>query len=119
MSKGLINRACLFNRAAPGANANILTASLTVQEGCAVRVTVVLATASVFNVVISDGTDTFTCGLNASVALNAGDMYAFSFGLNPNETNSGSGTTLTYNFQVETNGVINILNVEEGQLGTT
>lgn|SRR3990167_2958124 len=117
-SKGLITRAALFNRAAPGANTNILTSNITPAEGSAMRVSVVLATASVFNTTITDGTTTFTCGLNASVALTAGDMYFFEFACHPSETNSGSANALGYNFQVETDGIIRYLVVEEAQLGT-
>jgi peroxiredoxin family protein len=119
MNKALNTRAVLFNRAAPGANTNILTTGITVTEGCALRVTVALTTSSVFNATCSDGTVTFTWGLNSSTALNAGDLYAFVFGAAPRETNSGSNNTLTYNFRVETNSIIECLIVEEGQLGTT
>lgn len=117
--KGLITRAALFNRAAPGAATNILTTSITPLEGCAIRVTVCLATGSVFNVVCSNGTTTFTMSLNGGSALTADTLYAFTFASHPTETNSGSAVTLTYNFRVATNGIINYMVVEEAQLGTT
>ena len=97
-----------FTITAPGANTNILTTSLTPRMDGVMRLTIVLATASVFNVTITNGSTTYTCGLNASTSLNAGDLYFFSFGVS---------SLNTYNFQVETNGVINILQVEECYMG--
>lgn len=98
-----------FNQSAPGANTNILSTGVSpYAKTAAIRVTVVLATASVFNVFVTQGATSFTCGLNASAALNAGDVYTFTFGAN-SET--------TYNFRVETDGVIQVLNVEEVEGG--
>ena len=103
MADGLTVLSANFNVSAPGANTDILTTSITPQYGCALRVTVCLATASVFNVTMTQGSTTFTCGLNSSVALNAGDLYAFTFGAN---------TSTAYNFRVETDGVIRILQID-------
>lgn len=97
-----------FNVAAPGPNTNILTTAITPRMDGVMRLTIVLATASVFNVTITNSGTTFTCGLNSSTSLNAGDLYFFSFGMN---------SANTYNFQVETNGIINILQVEECYVG--
>lgn len=102
MADGLTVLSSNFNVSAPGANTNIIT-SITPQYGCALRVTVCLDTASVFNVTMTQGSTTFTCGLNSSVALNSGDLYAFTFGGN---------TSTAYNFQVETDGVIRILQID-------
>lgn len=95
-----------YNLAAPGANTNILAANATPETpgSSAFRVTVALAVASVFNVRVTDGTDAFTWGLNESVALNAGDLYTFTFGVQKG---------LSYNFQVETDGIIQFLLCEE------
>ena len=91
--------------AAPGANTNIFSTSLTPVYQCsAFRVTVALTTASVFNVVMTDGTTSYTNGLNASAALQAGDLYTFTFGVHNGNT---------YNFQIETDGVVRILQVDE------
>ena len=114
---GLARRAVVFNLAAPGANTDILAAELTPNhEGSYFRVTVVLATASVFNHVITDSTGTpvtFTNGLNSSVALAAGDEYVFEFAA-PKTTTAGTNTSpLTHNFQVETDGIIRLLVVDE------
>ena len=108
MPDGLSIRSDNFTIAAPGANADILTTAVTPTYGCALRVTVVLATASVFNVTVTRSGTTYTCGLNESVALTAGDMYTFTF---------GASTSNAYNFRVETNGVINVLQVDEVSSG--
>lgn len=116
--KGLLDRATVFNTTAPGANTDILSTAISVVEGSALRVTVALTTGSVFNVTCTDGTTTHTWGLNSSAALTAGDVFTFTIGANPTESNSGSTNTLSYNFQVETDGVIEYLSVQEAQLGT-
>lgn len=95
----------VFNQAAPGANTNIFATALsTSYTTSTIRATVVLATASVLNVTITSGATTFTCGLNGSTALNAGDMYTFTF---------GARDDYTYNLRIETDGVINLLLVDE------
>ena len=99
-----IPRADIFNQAAPGADTNILTTAITPQYFGALRITIVLATASVVNYTEARSGTTFTCGLNSSVALNAGDAYTFVFDCSPSST---------YNFQVETNGIIRLLKVSE------
>jgi len=105
---GLDVRSDNFNVSAPGANTDILATALTPRYGAAFRVTVVLATASVFNATVTKSGTTFTCGLNQSVALNAGDLYTFTFGVSKSNA---------YNFRVETNGVINVLQVDEVDTG--
>jgi len=97
-----------FNVTAPGANTNILSTSITPRADGVMRLTIVLAVSSVFNVTITNGGTTFTCGLNSSTTLNSGDLYFFSFGMNSSNT---------YNYQVETNGVIRVLQVEECYVG--
>lgn len=105
MPDEIIGQTRLFNRAAPGANTNIATTALTpAYPVSAFRITVALATASVFNVTETVGATTNTYGLNASAALNAGDVYTFVMGVN---------NSATYNFQVETDGIIRKLQVDE------
>ena len=94
----------LFDEPAPGENANILEESISLTASGALRVTVSLTTESVFNVIVSRSGTSFTIGLNASAALNAGDLYTFTFGASKNNT---------YNFQLETDSVIRVLQVEE------
>lgn len=94
-----------YNISAPGANTNIISTSLTPYEKVStMRVTVVVATTSVFNVTMTQGATTFTCGLNSSVALVSGDLYTFNF---------ECGSDTTYNFQVETDSIIRVLEVSE------
>ncbi len=97
--------ASVYSGSAPGANTDILATDVNPEHDYTLfRVTICLATSSVFNVTTDDGTTAYTNGLNSSVALNAGDMYTFVF-----STRQGIG----YNFQVETDGVIRFLYVEE------
>lgn len=112
-ASGATWRSVNYNVSAPGVNTNILATGLTPiypksigvgNEASVFRVTVVLATGSVFNYTVTNGTTAFTVGLNASAALNAGDEYVFDIPVH---------STYTYNFQVETDGVIRILWVQE------
>ena len=103
-----------FNAAAPGQNTNIFSSSLSPVYGGYFVVTVNLATASVLNYTVTDGTTTKTCGLNGSVPLNAGDTYSFSFGVAKVDQ---SAVALSYNFQVETDSAINFLSVNEVAIG--
>lgn len=98
-----------FDVAAPGANADIFSTEITPRYQCsAFRVTVALATASVFNVAVTNGATTRDLGLNSSVALQAGDLYTFAFGVNPANT---------YNFRVETDGIIRYIQIDEVPTG--
>ena len=93
-----IRRDTVFNGAAPGVDTDIFSSDLTPTQGSLrARVTVALTTSSVLNVTATDGTTTHTWGLNASAALQAADLYDFTFGTDPD---------LAYNVQVETDGVI-------------
>lgn len=103
----ILKRSNSFNLPAPGAATNILTTSLTPVYDGAFRVTVCLATTSVFNVIVTTvaaGGATFTCALNSGTALTGTQLFTFVFGVS---------TTNTYNFQVATNGVIQILQIDE------
>ena len=103
-----------FNISAPGANTDIISGGIKFSPQAAVcRVTVALTTSSVFNVECTDGSTTHVWGLNESGALNAGDLYTFTFAVRANATGLDGGSDLTYNFQVETDGVIECLFVEE------
>lgn len=99
-----------YNITAPGANTNILSAGITPKYGAGIfRVFINLAVASVVNYTVTDGTTAFTAGLNSSVAIGAGDDAGFDF----SHMGSGLGATYTYNFQVETDGVIRQIRVYE------
>lgn len=99
--------------AAPGANTDIFSTALAPNHnGSCFRVAVVLTTASVFNFTVTNGTTGYTVGLNNSVALAAGDMYIFEFPA-PKFSSLGGSTALSYNFQVETDSIVNMLVVDE------
>jgi hypothetical protein len=98
-----------YNVSAPGANTDILSADIapldnTGTTGSIFRITLVLATSSVVNVMVDDGSTQFAVPLNDNTAITAEAWYREAFAVRPG---------LTYNFQVETDGVIRILHVEE------
>ena len=99
-------------QAAPGANTNIFTAITPSQGTAQVRVFISLATGSVFNLRLTDGTDAYTIKLNSGTALTAGVAYAFDIPLSavPTEDNT---KTITYSLQVATDSVIQHLEVWE------
>lgn len=95
-----------YNITAPGANTNILSAGLVPKIPSGIfRIALTLATASVFNYTVTDGTTSFTVGLQSSASISAGDEWLFDI--------HHMGTGYTYNFQVETDGVIRQLWVVE------
>jgi len=104
----------IFNGSAPGANTAILATGLRPSHtASAYRITVALTTSSVLNVTCTDGTTPHKWGLNASAALNAADLYTFTFAVRSTDDGLSTGTNLTYNFEVETDSVIECLFVEE------
>lgn len=105
---GLAVKSDNFNVSAPGAATNILSTSLTPTMGGAFRITVSVATGSVFNVTITKSGTTKTLALNGGTALTAAALYTFCFGVS---------TANTYNFQVATNSIINVLQVDEVSSG--
>ena len=112
--------ATAYALAAPGAATNMLSAT-TNADGTtgltpsalanAYRITVSLATTSVFNVYVTDGTTAYTQSLNDGTALTAGRLYTFTFGVS--RTKQDGTTTLTYQFRVATDGIIQTLLVDE------
>ena len=94
-----------YTVAAPGANTDILATALTpLWDASTFYVYAVLATTSVLNYTETDGTTLYTVGLNKSVGLGSGDGYLFKF-----PTVKGN----SYNFQVETDGIIQVMRVTE------
>lgn len=118
-----------YNIAAPGATTNIITKSptgatitgLTPRNAtAALRVTVCLATTSIFDCNVTDGTTAFTWHLNGGTSLTGGCIYSFEIpasGLAATQTQTTSPKALVWNFQVETNGVIQELEVDEVDTG--
>lgn len=102
-------RARIHNGSAPGANTDMIT-DFTPTSDAVLEVTVQLTTSSVFNMMVTDGTTEHAGGINSSSALNAGDRYVFEFDV---PANKADGTALVYNFQVETDSVIETLFVRE------
>ncbi len=95
----------VFNGAAPGANTNILPANIKPSQGASTfRIAATFENATVFNLFVTDGTTPFVLGLNSSVALGSQDAFAFEIPVDED---------LEYNFQIETNGGIRQLLVNE------
>ena len=97
---------------APGANTNIFTALTPTRGLVQIRVFVSLATGSVFNLRLTDGTDAYTIKLNGGTALTAGVAYAFDVPMSRVPTEDTT-KTITYSFQVATDGVIQHMEVWE------
>lgn len=114
---GVAALATVHNGSAPGANTNIFSTSLKVSPSAsAIRVTVCLSTGSVFNVVVTDGTNPHTQSLNGGTALTANCLYTFTFGARRYSSQpytAGTTAEISYNFQVATDSVIETLFVEE------
>lgn len=95
------NQAPIFNGTAPGANTNIFTANLTPKKGYRkLIIDIQLATASVVNLMVKKSATTITSPLNSGVALLAGKPYVFEKLVHSDHS---------YNLQLETDGVITIL----------
>lgn len=114
--------ATVWRGSAPGANTDILASDFKVgYTASAIRITVQLATSSVLNLMVSDGTNTEALALNGNTALTAAALHTFVVGARRTDTGVGrvdkssSDTELSYNFQVETDSVITYLVVDEIQ----
>lgn len=95
-----------FNIAAPGANTNIITSLTPRSQSLKARVSVLLAVAAVFKARITQGATTFDAKFLSGGAVPAGCLYTFDLPLTGVDT---------YNFQVETDGIIQRLHVIELQ----
>lgn len=99
--------------AAPGANTAIFGGIAPTTAFATFRVTVALATASVLNMTETpSGGTKKTYGLNGSVPLAANDEYEFNIQVVKFSTLGGT-TAMSYDFEVETDSVLNKLIVEE------
>ena len=108
----VLRRVTVHAQAAPGVNTNIFTAFTPTSPAAFIRIAVSLATTSVFQLLVTDGTTAYTQTYNNGTALTAGRRYGFT-DLWP-QANS-SGTALTYSLQVATDGIIQSLVVDEVQ----
>ena len=108
----VLRRVTVHAQAAPGAATDIFTAFTPTSPGALIRIAVSLATGSVFNLHVTDGTTSYTQKYNGGTALTAGQRYTFT-DLWP--AANSSGTALTYSLQVATDGIIQSLVVDEVQ----
>ena len=87
-STGIYTLANEFNTAPITAGNDVLATALVCPKAvCVFRITIVVATSSVVNITEINSTPTTnTYGLNESSALNAGDLYTFTFGVRDDYT---------------------------------
>lgn len=109
---GTVAFATIYAGPAPGANTDIFTAKSVGPRCVALRITVSLATGSVFDLRVTDGSTAYTQHLNAGAALTASCLYTFTVGARRYSTQTGT-TELTYSCRVATDGVIQTLFIEE------
>ena len=119
-----------YHMAAPGSATNIISKDATgaTINGLVARdnvakfaVTVQVATSSVVDVVATDGTTSTTMHLNSGTALSAGCLYEFDVpatNFKPFQDQNPSPSALKWNVQVETDGVIDLLEVIEVNTGS-
>lgn len=94
-----------YNISAPGANTGITGGFTVGSNTSAIRITIAATTSSVVNLTATDGTTAHKWGLDESNAVQAADLYTFPV------INGQLG--LTYDVEVETDGVIEVLNIVE------
>ena len=99
-------------KAAPGANTDFFTKLAPLSSIAQIRVFVSLATGSVFNMSVTDGTTAYAIKLNGGTALTAGVLYGFDAGLSQHLT-VDTTKAITYSFQVATDGIIQHVEVWE------
>jgi hypothetical protein len=107
------NRARVFKDhaiAAPGANTNIFTALAPNHPGSYWDIDISLATASIVDLRVTDGTTAYSQALWDEASLTAGRRYSCSV-LVPKA--SVAGTALTYSLRVRTDGIIQSLCIDE------
>ncbi len=112
--------ATIYAGAAPGANTSFLSSTYTADGTTGIipsplanawRITISLATGSVLDVYVTEGTNAYTQHLNGGVSLTAGQLYTFTFGVS--RTTQNGSTTLTYQLRVATDSVIQTLFIDE------
>ena len=90
--------------AAPGADTDAFTAVTPHYVASNCELTICLTISSIVDVRVTDGTTAYSQALNGGVALTAGVLYTFTFGLS---------STLTYSIRVRTNSIIQTLFFDE------
>ena len=105
MSRDITRILDRFNLAAPGADTDIEANELIPAEGVTIfRIQFSPTVATVLNIMETRSGTTFAGGLNSSAAVGAGDVAIFDVLVSD---------ASTYNFQIETNGIIRQLKVAE------
>lgn len=98
--------------AAPGANTNCFTAKSVGPNASALRLTICLTTTSKVDVRVSDGTTAYSQHLFANADCTASNIYTCVFGAR-RFANADGVTLLTYSIRLQTDSVIQTLNIEE------
>jgi hypothetical protein len=96
--------------AAPGSNTNMVTAFTPNHNGATLDIDISLATGSIVDLRVTDGTTAYSQALWDGASLTAGQRYSCSV-LAPSMTDSG--TALTYSIRVRTDGIIQSLIIHE------
>lgn len=98
--------------AAPGANTDIFTAIAPLHLGSVWDVSISLATASIVDLRVTDGTTAYSQAMLDGATLTAGTRYNFSVAV-PKQTDAATPVALTYSLRVRTDGIIQSLIVDE------
>lgn len=96
--------------AAPGANTNAFTAITPNFQGAVLDIDIVLTTASIVDLRVTDGSTAYSQALWDEVSLTADRRYSTTV-LAPAFTDTG--TALTYSIRIRTDGIIRSLIVDE------
>jgi hypothetical protein len=103
--------AAVYAGAAPGANTDIFTAVKFSPDATCARLTIALTTGSKVDVRVTNGTTAYSQHLFANADCTAGCVYTCAFGVR-RFANNGT-TLLTYSIRLQTDGIIQTLNLEE------
>ncbi len=100
----------VWNLTAPGSGLIFTTNKRPLATTSAFRIDVCLTAGSVFQVIETDGTTTFTNDLNSGTALTAASVYTF---VHESRKTTPAGVALQYNFKVAPGTVVRSLRVTE------
>jgi hypothetical protein len=98
--------------AAPGANTDAFTAFTPNHQGAVLDIDLSLATGSIVDLRVTDGTTAYSQALWDGASLTAGQRYSCSV-LAPRQTDAATPKTLTYSIRVRTDGIIQTLTIHE------
>ena len=109
---GAVLRYSAHALASPGNDTDFFTKIAPLSSIAQVRFCISLATGSILNVSITEGTNAYAIKLNGGTALTAGIWYAFDICLSQHLT-VDTTKAITYSLQVATTGVIQHVEVWE------